>query len=378
MRDFFAKANRARVIVACVCIVLLVFCGYYMIHWNLERNRILQNNESYGALYTAESPEASDAPASPSASATAPVPTTEPAAEPTATAEMPAPSDTPIIFETVQDERISVEQETVSDEPVPAEPEAAEDMLLTADAANEPASPAPEASPAETEAPRATPDADTIVLALETPPPVQDSFSALLAENPETVGFLTIGDWLSLPVVQRVNDNEFYLKHNFEGENSYAGTLFMDGSNLLVPEDEALIVYGHNMKNGTMLADLPLYENPSAFAENAFVRFDTIYENRTYIPFAVFSASAEPGTPGYFDFRQFLFDETTFDLFALRMKDLSLLSVPLDVRYGDRILLLVTCEYSHENGRLIVALRQKRDGETEDEIRAVMDRVKVK
>lgn len=234
---------------------------------------------------------------------------------------------------------------------------------------------ASDADSAAAPVPQPTPDEDTIVLALETPPPVQDSFADLLAENPETVGFLTVGDWLSLPVVQRVNDNEFYLKHNFEGESSFAGTLFLDGSNLLVPEDEALIVYGHNMKNGTMLADLPKYVSPDFFRENAFVRFDTIYENRTYVPFAVFSASAEPENPAFLNFRQFIFDETTFDLFALRMKDLSLLNVPIDVRYGDQVLLLVTCEYSHENGRLIVALRRMREGETEAEIRGIMERI---
>lgn len=221
------------------------------------------------------------------------------------------------------------------------------------------------------DAPRATPNENTIVMRMETPPPVQTSFADLLTENPETVGFLTIGDWVSLPVAQRVNDNSFYLDHNFEGKPSVAGTLFLDGSNLLIPEDDALIVYGHNMKNGTMLAGIANYAQKKFLAENAIVHFDTIYENRVYVPFAVFSASADRENESYFNFRQFMFDETTFELYALKMKDLSKIRLPVDVRVGDRLLLLVTCEYTHENGRFIVALRQLREDETEDDIRSL-------
>ena len=63
-----------------------------------------------------------------------------------------------------------------------------------------------------------TPDANTQVYALPTAPPVQPGFNALLEQNPETIGFLEIADMLALPVVQRENDNEFYLSHGFEGK----------------------------------------------------------------------------------------------------------------------------------------------------------------
>jgi hypothetical protein len=73
----------------------------------------------------------------------------------------------------------------------------------------------PAASPAPTDGtkdvadvPLGTPGPDTIVYAFPTPPPVLESFQALLALNPETVGYLTIGDMISLPVAQRENDNE--------------------------------------------------------------------------------------------------------------------------------------------------------------------------
>ncbi len=59
--------------------------------------------------------------------------------------------------------------------------------------------------------------------------------------NADTVGYLDIEKTISLPVVQRENDNEYYLTHNFDGEESQEGTLFLDGANRLVPEDDCLI-----------------------------------------------------------------------------------------------------------------------------------------
>ena len=215
-------------------------------------------------------------------------------------------------------------------------------------------------------------DSDTLLLTLPTAPPVQDSFSALLAENPETVGFLRIGSIVSLPVVQRENDNNHYLSHTFSGDESAEGALFLDGLNRLVPEDDCLIVYGHNMHNGTMFGNLRMYLNRDYFRASDLVSFDTIYENRQYVPFAAFNASMSPDSSAYFDVRQFIFDETSFDTFVLKLQSRSEFDVPVDIQYGDHLLLLVTCDYTQNDGRFILALRALRDGETASEMRTLI------
>lgn len=244
-----------------------------------------------------------------------------------------------------------------------------------------PAAPSPSnAAPTATDAPLpqvddvplTTPNSDTLVLTLETPPPVQESFDALLAENAETVGFLEVGKIVSLPVVQRENDNNYYLNHNFSGAESSEGTLFLDGMNRLVPEDDCLIVYGHNMHNGTMFGNLHMYLNLDYFRSSGTVIFDTLYENRQYVPFAAFNASMTPENSAYFDVRQFVFDETTFELFVLKLQSRSEYDVPVDVRYGDKLLLLVTCDYTRDDGRFILALRALRDGESPSEMNALL------
>ncbi len=215
-----------------------------------------------------------------------------------------------------------------------------------------------------------TPGADTLVYAIPTPPPPQASFDALLALNPETVGFLEIEDMLALPVAQRENDNDYYLSHTFEGDQAQEGALFLDGMNRLVPEDDCLIVYGHNMKNKTMFGRLNSYGDVSFLRRHAVIRFDTLYENRRYVAFAAFTASMKPGDARYFDVRQFIFDEAEFDKFVLKLQSRSLCKSPIDVRYGDRLLLLVTCDHSRAQSRFILALRQLRPDEVEDDVRA--------
>ena len=303
------RRSDARFLISFVCVALMIVCAAYMIVWQARKMRIERENASYEALYVQA--DVSDAPQ-----------TDAPTAVPTA-----LPSDTP------SGDAIAVDA---------------------------------------TLAPRTTADADTLVFALQTPPPVQESFADLLALNPETVGYLRAGESISLPVVQRRNDNEYYLNHSFEGEESIAGTLFLDGANLLVPEDDNLIIYGHNMRNGTMFHALSLYESADYLRKHPVVQFDTLYENRLYVPFAAFTATMDEGSERYLDLRQFLFDETSFELFVLKMEKLSAIETGVDVRYGDRLLLLVTCEYLYDNGRFVVALRELRPDETEAQMRSLL------
>lgn len=226
--------------------------------------------------------------------------------------------------------------------------------------------------PAVADEPLPTPDADTLVIALPTAPPTQESFADLLSLNPETVGFMRIDDLISLPVVQRENDNDFYLNHSFERTEAAEGTLFLDGMNRLVPEDDCLIVYGHNMHNGTMFGELDHYASAAFLRAHPLVQFDTIYENRTYVPFAAFPASMNPDSGSYFDLRQIAFTSETFDLFVSRLKMRSQVDIPVDAYYGDRLLLLVTCDYTKDDGRFILALRQLRADETAEEAAAAV------
>lgn len=361
-------------------VAILLGMGVYVAQWYLNLGRIRSEGERYASMYPGR--HATPTPQSASPTDT-PRPTPRPTATPTPTpTPEPTPTPTPVPVVT-----LDANMPVVVDEPIPAgatvaATTAAEAAGETADAygSAEPTPvPAPDADmPVPVDEPIPTPDGDTLVIALPTAPPVQDSFSALLAANPDTVGFLEIEGMLSLPVVQRPNDNEYYLDHSFEGAKALEGTLFLDGMNRLVPEDDCLIVYGHNMKNRTMFGRLSAYADVSHLRQYPVVHFDTLYENRSYVAFAAFSASMTPGDSHYFDVRNFIFDEDGFDKFVLKLQGRSVFTSPIDVRYGDRLLLLVTCDYSNREGRFILALRQLRADENEGNMFAEALRAEMK
>ena len=387
------QAHRQRRVVwqaFCVALVLMLLgLAAYILRWYLDLGRIRTESERYASLYVRSgTPHPTETDALPSDRSTRSATDTDTTPRPSGPSPVPAAgtgtgahasrSASPVPSSPASADETSrtpaptaLPITSVPASPVASEaPRAEASASATVSRAPSPVSgkPALEDMPVVQDAPIPTPDDNTLVIALPTAPPVQDSFTALLDANPETVAFLEIENMLSLPVVQRENDNEYYLDHNYENLPAQEGTLFLDGMNRLVPEDDCLIVYGHNMKNHTMFGRLSAYADIDHLRRHPVVRFDTLYEDRSYAVFAAFSASMLPGNARYFDVRQFIFDETEFDKFVLKLQSRSVYRVPLDVRYGDRLLLLVTCDYSNREGRFILALRQLREDERDADI----------
>ena len=96
----------------------------------------------------------------------------------------------------------------------------------------------------------------------DTPP--RHDLAALAAENPDCAGWLTIPDaGIDYPVMHTPNDPEHYLRRDFYGDSASGGTPFLDGRNLAETENQNLIVYGHNMMDGSMFKPLISYLEPS-------------------------------------------------------------------------------------------------------------------
>ena len=81
------------------------------------------------------------------------------------------------------------------------------------------------------------------------------NIQALIAENADCIGWLSIdGTNISYPVMHTPSNPQKYLRRNFYGRYSQSGVPFLDGRCDL--QSTNLIIYGHNMKNGTMFSDL--------------------------------------------------------------------------------------------------------------------------
>lgn len=99
------------------------------------------------------------------------------------------------------------------------------------------------------------------------------NFDDLKQINPDIVAWIAFDNIdISYPVVQR--DNSYYLSHTFEGKENVAGCIFMDEQNASDFSDNHTILYGHNMKNGTMFGMLKNYKEQEFLEEN---RYFTIY-----------------------------------------------------------------------------------------------------
>ncbi len=90
--------------------------------------------------------------------------------------------------------------------------------------------------------------------------PVVD-FESLQAINPDVVGWICIeGTDINYPVVQGT-DNSYYINHMFNGDSNSAGSIFMDYRNRRDLSGRNTVLYGHNMKNGTMFNQINQYKS---------------------------------------------------------------------------------------------------------------------
>lgn len=212
-------------------------------------------------------------------------------------------------------------------------------------------------------------------LAEETVPAIPEAFAELYAQNPHVVGTLEMDPDISLPVVQW--DNSFYMDHDFDGNEDVAGTLFVDSRNSLDPQDDHILIYGHNMKDGSMFGSLNNYRNVGFLRNTVCIEFNTIYGDAQYVPFALFDASMTKDDPNYFKLIRLNFsEEQPFDAFLADVQSRSLFNIPVDVNENDQLLSLVTCSYSMDNGRFIIMCRKLREDETPEQMSALLQQAK--
>lgn len=106
-------------------------------------------------------------------------------------------------------------------------------------------------------------------------PAAERNIQALITENADCIGWLSIdGTNISYPVMHTPSDPQKYLRRNFYGKYSQSGVPFLDGRCNL--QNTNLIIYGHNMKNGTMFADLKNYVNRDFLNAHRAVKFETV------------------------------------------------------------------------------------------------------
>ena len=187
-------------------------------------------------------------------------------------------------------------------------------------------------------------------------------YDSLLAINSDCVGWIRIdGTDIDYPVVQAA-DNSFYLHHNFNQESAICGAIFMDYRNDIDLAREHLILYGHQMKDGSMFKRLNGYKDKEFYKEHPEINLYLRNQKYSYDVVAVYVTNiARSG--GYYNYLHGNTREEQIEYLQNKMAAYQLYDTGLTVTQDDELLSLSTCEYSSTNGRLIVlAKRRCEDG----------------
>ena len=195
----------------------------------------------------------------------------------------------------------------------------------------------------------------------ETEPQMLPEMAELYAENPDVIGWLHIeGTNIDYPVMFTPDDEEKYIRRGFDGEYSIGGVPFVDKDCSIDPESDNIIIYGHNMSNGTQFHDLLKYEDKSFWEEYPTITFKTLYEERTYEIFAAFHDHVYYKYEDVFKFYHFIDveGEAYFEEAMSSMKSKCTYDTEIEPEYGDHFIMLVTCTYDVEDGRYVVVGRQ--------------------
>lgn len=198
---------------------------------------------------------------------------------------------------------------------------------------------------------------------------VMDSFIEL---SDNVKGFIELdGCGIRLPVVQGT-DNTYYLTHTYNDRKNKAGSIFMD-YRCTVSEDYTspnIVLYGHNQEDGTMFGNLKYYKNNVDFyKKNPVVVFNTEYGIGDYIIFGYFVTNVyeKQDSAGevfhYHDYIETLNNESTFNWYMSQVNERNQIIPPIDVAYGDKLLVLSTCSNEYSDSRFVVMARKVREGE---------------
>lgn len=94
-------------------------------------------------------------------------------------------------------------------------------------------------------------------------------FKSLVKKNDEIIAWIKIPDTnIDYPVVQSLKSDDFYLHRDINRNSSYAGSIYMEYCNSSEFTDRVTVLYGHNMQNGSMFANLHKFENPDFFKKH--------------------------------------------------------------------------------------------------------------
>lgn len=179
-------------------------------------------------------------------------------------------------------------------------------------------------------------------------------FETLQQQNPEVYAWIKIpGTVIDYPVLQSSTDNAYYLSHTIDHQEKTEGAIFTEDYNTKTFEDPNTVIYGHDMKNGSMFQNLHNYMDRTFFDSNREVLIYTpdkilhykifaayLYDNRHLLQSIDFSSEE-------------VFGQYLNNVFSMRDMN-SFVDTSMEVTSEDKIITLSTCYAGNPAQRYLV------------------------
>lgn len=180
--------------------------------------------------------------------------------------------------------------------------------------------------------------------------PLNVDFASLKKTNKDVIGWIQFETFsLSYPVVKDSGDN-YYLKHTFKKQKNNAGSIYIGPANNGNFQDTNTILFGHNMKNGSMFGVLSRYTKKSYFQNNQYFRIYTPNGTQRY---QIFSAYRVELTGSAYT----IWSRTGGTEYANWIKEIkkkSLYDTGISVTENDTVVTLSTCVTGDDNKRFVI------------------------
>ena len=182
---------------------------------------------------------------------------------------------------------------------------------------------------------------------VETEPPLPTveipiNFDYLKGENEDIIGWIVVdGTLIDYPILYDTTYNYYYLNHNYEGTSTGYGSIFVLGENAGDFTDFNTVVYGHNMLDGRMFAQLHRFRDKNFFDSHGQIIVYTPERQLTYQVFAAYRRDNLDIIANTDFSTKALIDEYIESVYA--QTDLAQFNPALEVTSSDRIITLSTC-----------------------------------
>ena len=173
-------------------------------------------------------------------------------------------------------------------------------------------------------------------------------------QNPDIYAWIKILDTqIDYPILQNTSDDAYYLNHNIDGSSGYPGCIYSEALNKQDFSDPVTVLYGHNMKDGSMFAGIHKYSDKAYLEEHNIITIYTPEREYTYKVFAAYVSDDQHILKTH-DFSTSTSFTTYIDGILDKREMTDIIDTSVEVDSNSKILTLSTCVANQATQRFLV------------------------